>query len=291
MGRGTRWPLRSHLSEAYRHSETRTGSEVRSGSRWLSPLTRRRQAPSAISATTHSSDGTALSCVMVEAGADRPALVYAHGFLGGKDHRAVPRFLAALSRDWSVYAFDFRGHGQSGGACRFADGEVADMDAVVRLARSNGHSIVVTVGSSMGGATAIRHAAACDSVAAVVTIGVYASANPLLRSTTQGLLRLAFHRGSGGNLVQWALGARLGSFSLAEGQPVEAIRHISPRPVLLVHGGLDPLIPPSEAYRLQAAGGSNCDLLMRPWHGHDQPHLNADTARRITAWARARGVV
>ena len=266
-------------------------SKGRSASGWLSPLIRRKQAPSMISATTHSMDGTELSCVMVDPRADRPALVYAHGFLGGKDHRAVPRFLAALSRDWSVYAFDFRGHGQSDGTCRFADGEAADLDAVVGLARSNGHPVIVTVGSSMGGATAIRHAAACHSVAAVVTIGVYASANPLLRSTTQGLLQLAFHRQSGGRLVKGALGARLGSFSLAEGQPVDAIRRISPRPVLLVHGRLDPLIPPSEAYRLQLAGGPNCDLLVRPWHGHDQPHLNADTARRITAWARARGVI
>jgi len=258
---------------------------------WLGPLLRRRQPPMAVATTVRSADGVALACVMIARSPERPALVYAHGFLSGKDHRSVPRFLAELSRSWSVYAFDFRGHGQSGGRCNFADGERADLSAVVDLARSGGHSVVMTVGSSMGGATAIRHAAICSQVNAVVTIGAYASASPLLRSSTQALLRLAFQRQLGGPLLRQAIGAHMGRLSLSEGQPVDVIGQISPRPTLIVHGGLDPLIPVSDAYRLHEAGGPSSDLLVRPWHGHDQPHLSGDMAWRITAWARQRGVI
>lgn len=265
--------------------------ERRPLSGWLGPLLRRQQSTAARSETVRSGDGTELAAISMGASAARPAVVYAHGFLSGKDHRSVPSFLSALSRDWAVYAFDFRGHGQSGGACRFAEGERADLDAVVRLARDRGHSVVLTIGSSMGGATVIRHAAAGGAVDGVVTIGAYARAGRLSRISTEGLLRLAFSRPFGQALLRQSIGARMGRLSIAEGQPVDLIAQLHPRPVLLIHGRLDPLIPVADARRLQAAGGQHCDLVLRPWRGHDQPHLNRDTARHIASWARSRGLV
>lgn len=258
---------------------------------WLGPLLRRRRPSATFTTTLRSADGTELAVIGIGAAATRPAVVYAHGFLSGKDHRSVPCFLSELSRDWAVYAFDFRGHGQSGGFCRFADGERADLDAVVRLARDRGHPVVLSIGSSMGGATAIRHAAAGGAVDGVVTIGAYARAGSLSRGSTEALLRLAFSRPFGLSLLRQSIGARMGRLSIAEGQPVDLIGRIRPRPVLLIHGCLDPLIPVADARGLHAAGGDTCTLVLRPWRGHDQPHLNRDTARRIASWARSQGLV
>ncbi len=285
--------MQAHVptADALRSPRAVDRSERRPLSGWLGPLLRRQQSMAAQSETVQSADGTELAAISIGGAAERPAVVYAHGFLSGKDHRSVPRFLSELSRDWAVYAFDFRGHGQSGGACHFAEGERADLEAVVRLARERGHSVVLTIGSSMGGATAIRHAAAGGDVDGVVTIGAYARAGRLSRFSTEGLLRLAFSRPFGRALLRQTIGARMGRLSIAEGQPVDLIAQIRPRPVLLIHGRLDPLIPVADARRLQAAGGKHCDLVLRPWRGHDQPHLNRDMAGQIASWARSRGLV
>src|SRR2546422_1895174 len=97
------------------------------------------------------------------------ALVFCHGFLGWhRKPRLVP-FQEELARRFTVYAFDFRGHGRSGGRSTFGLDEVHDVDAVVRLARGEGHGRVVTFGGSMGGIAVIRHAPLLDGVGGVVS--------------------------------------------------------------------------------------------------------------------------
>lgn len=237
-----------------------------------------------------STDGVGIAGYRVGAGGGGPALVYAHGFLSGSRHRRVPAFLGHLSRDWTVYAFDFRGHGASEGLAGFAGSERQDLDAVVALARRQGHRCVIAVGSSMGGATAIRHAAKGGAVDAVVTIGAYARATPLRRRWTEALRRLAFHPATGARLLAWSIGARMGDVSTADGEPEDWVAAVAPRPLLLLHGGLDPLIPPADARRLAAAAGPRAHLVLAPFRGHDQPHLDRATAALILAWAEAEGL-
>jgi pimeloyl-ACP methyl ester carboxylesterase len=79
-------------------------------------------------------------------------------------------FAEHLTEWFTVYAFDMRGHGGSGGVSDFGGAEIHDVDAVVALARREGHSTVVTVGTSQGGIAVLRHAAILGGVDAVVGI-------------------------------------------------------------------------------------------------------------------------
>lgn len=237
-----------------------------------------------------SRDGVPIAGYAIAADPQRPALLYAHGFLSGSRHRRVPAFLRQLSQDWAVYAMDFRGHGRSGGSATFAGGERLDLEAVVAMARARGHQQLIAVGSSMGGAACIRLAAKGGAVDGVVTIGAYARAAPLRRASTELLRRLAFHPGTGSRLLAWSLGSSMGRASMVDGEPEDLVAAMADKPLLLIHGGLDPLIPPAEAKRLLAAAGPRTRLVLRPLLGHDQPHLGQRTADLILRWALAEGL-
>ena len=51
-------------------------------------------------------------------------------------------------------------------------------------------------------------------------------------------------------------------------QPVRYISHISPRPVLIMHGTTDRQIPVEDAYRLKNAGGAHTELWIAPGADH-----------------------
>src|SRR5436309_15476249 len=69
-----------------------------------------------------------------------PALVVCHGFSGWHRKARPAMFADALAEWFSVYAFDFRGHGLSAGETTFGSLEVHDVEAVVELARGEGHA-------------------------------------------------------------------------------------------------------------------------------------------------------
>ena len=98
------------------------------------------------------------------------ALIFCHGFMGWRRKARLVLFEESLARSFTVYAFDLRGHGESGGLSAFGAMEHLDVDAVVRLAREDGAVKVVTLGGSMGGIAVLRHAALLGGVDAVVAI-------------------------------------------------------------------------------------------------------------------------
>src|SRR5256885_3316172 len=103
-------------------------------------------------------------------GADSLCLVLAHGFTGTWRQPRTRRIAAVLNRVGGVLAFDFRGHGRSGGRSTVGDREVLDVDAAVRHARHLGYERVALIGFSMGGMIVVRHAALRGGVDAVVAV-------------------------------------------------------------------------------------------------------------------------
>src|SRR5213596_2830768 len=101
------------------------------------------------------SDGVPL--VGVQLGLADPSIVFCHGFMGWHRKPRVGRFIELLSRWFTVYAIDLRGHGRSGGVCTFGDKEILDVQAALEVARLDGHPRVGTLGASMGGIAVIRH--------------------------------------------------------------------------------------------------------------------------------------
>lgn len=103
------------------------------------------------------------------------ALLYLHGFGSSHSGEKATHFRGrALARGIPFCSFDFRGHGGSDGdlgALTFTR-NLEDVARVHAFLAGRGHSRVVLLGSSMGGATALAHAyrrrAAGDVVACLL---------------------------------------------------------------------------------------------------------------------------
>ena len=140
------------------------GHVARSTDRLHSETTR----PTPLRTFLHTVDGVTIDSVYDPGGvvydasatpSGDPVFVIAHGFTGDADRPHVRRVATAFARYGAVVTFSFRGHGASGGRSTVGDREVLDIAAVVEWARSLGHPRVITVGFSMGGSVALRHAA------------------------------------------------------------------------------------------------------------------------------------
>jgi pimeloyl-ACP methyl ester carboxylesterase len=101
----------------------------------------------------------------------RVALVVGHGYSSSKQNLdAMCAFLA--SHGFAIYSLDFPGHklGASGGVLRDEHDLTGAMAAVVAAARADGHTVVYTVGHSMGAMTALVTAARDATIAGAVSI-------------------------------------------------------------------------------------------------------------------------
>ena len=67
---------------------------------------------------------------------DSLGFVVGHGFTLNWQRPHVWRVANRLNRHGGVVAFDFRGHGRSGGATTLGDKEIKDVDAAVRTRAS-----------------------------------------------------------------------------------------------------------------------------------------------------------
>ncbi len=235
----------------------------------------------------HTADGVPIAGVHLDRAGTDTVVLYAHGFLSNKNHRAVPRFVEALSAHFDVMSFDFRGHGESGGRCTFGVRERLDVDAVVAYARDQGYPKIVLVGSSMGGAIAIHYVAEGGKVDGLVTIGAFDGPESMRAPTALLGLRLLFRHSLGHWMAQVARGTRLDGTPPQVLRPIEVIHRVHV-PVLFIHGEWDALISPKAAVRLYQRANEPKDLLVVPRKGHDIPLLNGQTAGLIAQWIRHR---
>jgi uncharacterized protein len=211
----------------------------------------------------------------------RPALAMAHGLLGW--HRK-PRFavFAELMSHWfTVYAFDLRGHGDSGGVCDYGGAEIHDLASVVSLAREDGHETVSTLGVSLGAIAAIRHAAltgGSDAVVAVSSLAWWQWRNEADQAARRRLdAQILTPRG---RRVLRSYGIRLPESWEEPESPEEVVGKIA-QPTIFVHGENDRLFSVAHAHRLYEAAAEPKRLLLGARFGHAEEGLNASFARRI----------
>jgi pimeloyl-ACP methyl ester carboxylesterase len=114
-------------------------------------------------------DGITIDAVHL-AGDSRLVFVLAHGFTLNWQRPSVWRVARRLNRFGGVVAFDFRGHGRSGGASTLGDREISDLDVAMRYARELGYERLVTVGFSMGASIVLRHAGLLGGEDAVISV-------------------------------------------------------------------------------------------------------------------------
>jgi fermentation-respiration switch protein FrsA (DUF1100 family) len=151
----------------------------------------------------------------------------------------------------NVLIFDWRSRGQSDIAQHsLAYYELRDAEAAAEyaLGRAPGARLGL-IGYSMGASVAILLAAQSAAVRAVVADSPFTGiAEVVAHNAARRRLPARLVVPMADALTGWRYGYRFGAV-----RPIEAIAAVSPRPLLLIHGGADTLIPTSHAHELFAA--------------------------------------
>lgn len=208
-----------------------------------------------------------------------PAVVFCHGFFGWHRKPRLVRFQEELAKRFTVYAFDFRGHGASGGVSTYGSREHLDVDAVVRRARADRFDRVVTVGGSMGGIAVIRHAALLKSVDAVLAVSTPALWDGHYSSPIRKIM-WSLGTPSGRSLLR-VLGLRVAPVWEPAQPPVELVGDVSPIPLVIVHGRDDHFFDDEQAWLLYRMAKPPKRLLLGAPFGHAEDGYNPAFAEQI----------
>lgn len=206
-------------------------------------------------------------------GARRGTVIYLHGVA---DNRAsgidvIQRF---VRRGFDVVAYDSRAHGSSTGEfCTYGFYEKDDLRLIIDTLAPGP---VVLVGSSLGAAVALQHAARDRRVTAVVAAETFSDLRTIAAERapsffTDGAVARAFD-----------IAERRARFRVDDVSPLRAAADIT-APVLLVHGADDVDTPPAHSKRVLAALNCPKRLILVPSAGHNQS-LNTQVWQAIDAW-------
>ena len=218
--------------------------------------------------TLRAADGVRLAATHVAGPGRDIAVVVAHGFSGHHRKPGLAAIVRGLSAYAGVVAFDFRGHGASGGLSTLGDREVLDVDAAVATARRLGYARVVTCGWSMGGSSVIRHAALHGGVDAVISVSAtsrwYVRDTPPMRR-----LHWLVERRLGRVVSRHVMRTRIAdAWEAVPESPVEVVSRIAPIPLLIVHGDRDAYFTLEHPQALAAAAGPTAELWIVPGFAH-----------------------
>jgi pimeloyl-ACP methyl ester carboxylesterase len=198
-----------------------------------------------------------------------PTVILAHGW--GSNKSAMLDRAALLHESYHLLLFDFRNHGQSEGDMTTQGvRESADLRAMVDwLEATKGPDRIAVLGASMGGASALAAADRDERIDAVIAESTHAT----LANAIQARLDVAGYPLS--MPASWAilLGSLLRTGEDASSvDPIQAVARLEERPVLLLYGGLDDSIGPTDAEDMRdaaAEAGTDVELHVCPAAGHD----------------------
>ena len=187
-------------------------------------------------------------------------ILVAHGY---GDKRTEDFHALFASHGYGVLAWDFRAHGQSAGEfSSLGYYEILDAKAALDFALAQpGVEHVGAWGGSMGAVTMIRAAAHYPAIEALVADSPFAALEdemdlrvpfPVMRS----LIRFFAEREAG--------------VTIDSVRPLDDIGRISPRPVFLIQGMGDGMVPLNSAQQLYDVAGEPRQI----WTETDVPHLN-----------------
>ncbi len=218
-----------------------------------------------------STDGLNLSGWFLPATSRGVGIVLCHGFQTGR-REMLSLAMALRSRGFPVLLFDFRAHGESEGrwtSCGLL--EILDLEGAVRYMLTRPEvmgSRVGVVGFSMGAAVSILTAAEVQEIGAVVADSSFASLREVVANGYRviwGLPSFPF-----ASMSLWFAEKLVGVKAEAI-RPLAAVASISPRPLLIIHGTADRLVPLRDAYRLYKAAGEPKEI----WAVSGADHVQA----------------
>ncbi len=230
----------------------------------------RRVSSDALPWSVRTSDGVTLRGWYLPTDERRRLIVLVHGMWSSWLE------MAALGRDlhrgrYDVLLFDLRGHGQSDPS-RLTLGrrERTDIRAVMTWAKAEGFTQdrIGWLGYSMGASTLLLEAAQNPDIQVVVMDSPYGNLPELLKQQLSKHSHLPgwFNPGIL-TAARWVYGVRTDDLV-----PIRAARYWGNRPLLLIHGESDSIVPVSQAYQLADAAGSSCLTMMLPGVDHVQAY-------------------
>ncbi|MBV8387841.1 MAG: alpha/beta fold hydrolase [Acidimicrobiia bacterium] len=244
----------------------------------LAPRWRREELVALLAA-----DGVPISAARIEGPADAPvAIVLLHGFLNSSRSPVVHAFARLLCQRAHVVAPDLRGHGRSGGRVTLGALEPLDVDAAVQFARRTWPRLpVVTVGTSLGGVAALRHAGLIGGVAGTVAISAPAWYDPDTRDGARRLNRFVESR-AGRQFAARLLRTRVGLLPPVE-DVASAVAAIAPAFTIVVHDPDEDYFGEEHARAIFDAANEPKDLWLVPGAGHGGDLLTPELADRVLA--------
>jgi alpha-beta hydrolase superfamily lysophospholipase len=203
-------------------------------------------------------DGIRLHSWLFRSPGAEASVIVLHGH-GGNKHTLLPLAHFLFPR-YNVLLLDHRGHGESAGV-RTTIGyeERLDVHGAVDLLLERGLGPVGIYGMSMGGATAILAAAEDARIAAVAADSPYArlrwavQQSAVLRGYPSFLTPAIAYLGC----LTTALHLR---YRMQAFDPVEVVERMAPRPLLLMHGVEDEIVPVASAHALFERAGEPKEL-------------------------------
>ncbi len=187
-------------------------------------------------------------------------ILVAHGY---GDQRSEEFYSLFAEHGYGVLAWDFRGHGSSGSeVVTLGYNEVLDVEAALDFALEQPDvEHIGGWGGSMGAVTMIRATARNPEIEALVADSPFV--------TLEDELDVRFPYPLLNPLIRFFAERETGlSFDLV--RPVDDIGLISPRPVFIIQGMADTMVPLDSARRLYDAAGEPRQL----WTEPDAPHMN-----------------
>lgn len=215
--------------------------------------------------TFAASDGTRLAGWWLERPGSERVVIVSHGHRGSKaDMLGIGPGLFRAGN--SVLLYDFRGNGDSeDGPQSLAHYEQRDLEAAIEwVLQRRPDAELDLVGFSMGAAVTILVAARDQRVAKVVADSSFADMRGVIAAAARDLhLPPVPLVGLADRATKIAYGYRF-----ADVQPVDVVADIAPRPLLLLHGSQDSVIPVDHAHRLAEAAGEGSELRITPGVDH-----------------------
>jgi dipeptidyl aminopeptidase/acylaminoacyl peptidase len=206
-------------------------------------------------------------------GRERATIVLTHGY-GGNQDEMLPVADALHRAGFTVFTYNLRPE------VTFGAKEQDDLISVVDYLSGRSDVDAERIGAlgfSMGGATTIMAAARDPRIKAVVADSAWRTAKSWLRPSWNP--RDHFSRFSL-KLAEWRTGADLDKL-----RPVESMRKLAGRPVLLIHGSDDDIVLPGDSDALVAAApGAELWRIPGAKHGDTLAPGGPTTGERLTGF-------
>ncbi len=195
-------------------------------------------------------------------------LILVHG-LGSNRSSLLGQAALLHEHGYGALLIDLRNHGESEGAVTtLGYTELEDIQGAIDYLTTRpdvDSNRIGLLGISMGASTVIRAAAHIPTVKAVIAQAAFTSLEDNLVHGIRALLNLPPFPFA--PLVVW-FGERAAQVDIAQVRPIDEIDDISPRPILIVHGELDKIIPVDNARQLYQAANDPKYIYIVPSAGH-----------------------